>query len=306
MPGMDRFEDILTQETEQVNGLIERYLPGTEGLHATLLKAMNYSIQVGGKRLRPMMIGRAYRLFGGTNLDVAGPFMAAMEMIHTHSLVHDDLPAMDNDRYRRGKETTHVVYGEAMAILAGDGLLNLAYETACRAFAAAPGDPSVGRAMCILARKAGINGMIGGQSVDVEFDGRYLDEQTLRFVYERKTGALIEGSLMIGAALAGADDHQLRTLERVGLLTGVAFQIQDDILDVAGDEALLGKPLHSDEKNHKTTYVSGHGIEASRQKVCALSDEAVELLDGLGTSVTDLDSAAFLRQLILSLAGREK
>ena len=167
------FRDEWSKRTEEVQEILYRYLPEETGYQKTLLQAMNYSMQAGGKRLRPLLMQETYRLFGGTGR-IVEPFMAAMEMIHTHSLIHDDLPAMDNDEYRRGRKTTHIVYGEAMAILAGDGLLNLAYETASRAFEMEPENPAVGKAMAVLARKTGITGMIGGQSVDVEQSGKDL------------------------------------------------------------------------------------------------------------------------------------
>ena len=225
------FSEELSRRSEAVQKIIYTYLPAEEGFQKTLLEAMNYSMTAGGKRLRPLLMQETYRLFGGNGKAVE-PFMAAMEMIHTHSLVHDDLPAMDNDEYRRGKKTTHIVYGEAMAILAGDGLLNYAYETACRAFVLEPENPHIGEAMAILAGKTGIYGMLGGQAVDVQAVGEPLSREKLDFIYRLKTGALIEGAMMIGAILAGASKEEIETIARVAADVGLAFQIQDDILDV--------------------------------------------------------------------------
>lgn len=291
------FSEELEKRQEEVQEIIYSYLPKEEGWQKTLLAAMNYSMTAGGKRLRPLLMQETYRLFGGTG-NVVEPFMAAMEMIHTHSLIHDDLPAMDNDEYRRGKKTTHVVYGEAMAILAGDGLLNYAYETASRAFALSPNDVNVGKAFAILAKKTGIGGMIGGQSVDVESAGVDLSKEKLDFIYRLKTGALIEGSMMIGAVLAGANEEELSKVEQTAADVGMAFQIQDDILDVTSTQEALGKPIGSDERNHKTTYVTIHGIERAREDVREISDRALKTLASLpGENV-------FLEELIRSLITR--
>ena len=249
------------------------------------------------------MIESTCRMFGG-DLRLAEPFMAAMEMIHTHSLVHDDLPAMDNDEYRRGRKTTHVVYGEAMAILAGDGLLNLGYETAARAYCLCGNDASkilrVSKALQILAEKTGISGMLGGQSLDVELDGQPLSREQLTYIYSHKTGALIEGSLMIGAALAGAEQDQLDLLEQIGRDVGDAFQIRDDILDVTSTLEEIGKPVGSDAKNQKTTYVTIHGIEASEAEVRKLSERALEACGRLEAE------DPFLRALLKYLIDRRK
>lgn len=292
------FDEELSVKAAQVMTVIRSYLPEEEGFQKTLLEAMNYSMLAGGKRLRPLLMLICYELFGGSG-PVIEPFMAAMEMIHTHSLIHDDLPAMDNDDYRRGRKTTHVVYGEAMGILAGDGLLNYAYETASRAFALCPGDPKVGRAFALLARKTGVHGMIGGQSVDVEMEGKPLTEDVLDFIYRLKTGALIEASMTIGALLAGADDGSVAEMEKIAGDVGLAFQIQDDILDVTSTPQALGKPIHSDEKNHKTTYVTLRGLKQAGEDVEFFSRRAVQRLDGLGLR------SDFLRELILRLIHRE-
>ena len=293
------FRDEWSKRTEEVQEILYRYLPEETGYQKTLLQAMNYSMQAGGKRLRPLLMQETYRLFGGTGR-IVEPFMAAMEMIHTHSLIHDDLPAMDNDEYRRGRKTTHIVYGEAMAILAGDGLLNLAYETASRAFEMEPENPAVGKAMAVLARKTGITGMIGGQSVDVEQSGKDLSRGQLDFIYRLKTSALIEGSMMVGAILAGASADEAAQIEQVASDVGLAFQIRDDILDVTSTGQVLGKPINSDEKNHKTTYVTMEGLKKAEKDVKEISGRAIDVLDQLGRK------NEFLRNLILELVIREK
>ena len=296
------FEEELTRSTELVNNIIQGFLPREEGFQKTLLEAMNYSMNAGGKRLRPLLMLQTYKLFGGGSA-VVEPFMAAMEMIHTHSLIHDDLPAMDNDEYRRGRKTTHVVYGEAMGILAGDALLNYAYETASKAFALEPDNQNVGRAFHILASKTGVYGMIGGQSVDVENEKNAnisMSQEQLDFIYRLKTSALIEASMMIGAVLAGAGEEQVKQVEKIAEDVGLAFQIQDDILDVTSTMQVLGKPIRSDEKNGKTTYVTLKGLEMAQKEVEEISRRAVERMDGLQ------GENEFLRALILQLIHREK
>ena len=273
-------EQKIAARVTHIEEIIRQYLPKEEGFQKTILEAMNYSILAGGKRLRPMMMEETYHMFGGTSR-VIEPFMAAIEMIHTYSLVHDDLPAMDNDEYRRGKKTTHAVYGEAMGILAGDALLNYAFETATLAFEIEPGNPAVGRALRKLAVKSGIYGMVGGQVVDVESEKKPDDTITrekLNFIYHLKTGALMEAAMSVGAILAGASEEEAARLEEVAARVGLAFQIQDDILDVTSTLEVLGKPIGSDEKNNKATYVTFEGIEKSKEDVKKLSEEAVEAL----------------------------
>ena len=267
----------LAARAADIESRIYSYLPEIEGYQKTVFDAMSYSLKAGGKRLRPILMNETYKLFDGTG-DVIVPFMASIEMIHTYSLVHDDLPAMDNDELRRGKPTTHAAYGEAMGILAGDALLNFAFETALRAFDLLDIDyVRVARALQVLSRKAGVYGMIGGQVVDVESEktNSPMDPDKINFIYNLKTGALIEASMMIGGILAGADDGQVNSLENVASKIGMAFQIQDDILDIEGDEATLGKPIGSDIKNQKATYVSFVGIEKSKEEVRRLTDEAI-------------------------------
>lgn len=292
------YEEIKNR-AERIDEIVAGYLPKVEGFPRTVCEAMSYSVEAGGKRLRPMLMEETFRMFGG-NSDVVKPFMAAIEMIHTYSLIHDDLPALDNDDYRRGRQTSHVVFGEAMAILAGDALLNYAYETACKAFDMDDDVSKVADAMKILARKPGVYGMLGGQVVDVEMTGRPLTRDQLEYVYENKTGALIEASMMIGAVLAGATKEQVTAVERIASDIGMAFQVQDDILDVCGDSQVLGKLTMSDEENGKVTYVTIHGIEKSRQYVRELSERAVRELEE-----TDGDNE-FLRELVLWLINRQK
>lgn len=294
------FKEALNARVLEIEEVIKSYLPKEEGRQKTVLEAMNYSILAGGKRLRPMLLWEAYKLFGGDG-EVIKPFLTAQEMIHTYSLVHDDLPAMDNDEFRRGRKTTHIVYGEAIAILAGDALLNYAFETASKAFAISPGDTRVEHAFSILASKAGVYGMIGGQTADIEAEERTnpLSREELLFIHENKTAALIQSSLMIGATLAGADETQISNMEKVGYNIGIAFQIQDDILDVTGSMEKLGKLIGSDVKNNKETYVTLVGLSKAKEEVKRLSEEAISLLAINGRE------NKFLTQLVLNLITRE-
>lgn len=291
--------------TNEIEAIIKQYLPKEEGLASSVIAAMNYSVNAGGKRLRPMLMLETYKLFGGEGA-VIEPFLAAIEMIHTYSLVHDDLPAMDNDEYRRGKKTTWVEYGEAMAILAGDALLNYAFETALKAFSCDGADSvQVAKALSILAAKAGIEGMIGGQVADIEAEGMG-DKVTLShllYIHEHKTAALIQASMMIGAVLAGADNDALDTIEKAAYEIGVAFQIQDDVLDVTSTFDTLGKPIGSDAKNNKITYVTLKGLDEATREQKELSNHAITLLGSLQEKGYRND---FLTALIESLITRLK
>ena len=288
------------EKIQDIERVLVEYLPEQSGFQKLIMEAMEYSVMAGGKRLRPMLMKETYELLGGTE-NIVEPFMAAIEMIHTYSLVHDDLPAMDNDDYRRGRKTTHVVYGEAMGILAGDALLNFAFETAAKAFTMFPEKSlEIGKAIQILAGKAGIYGMIGGQVVDVESAGKSISKEVLDFIYELKTSALIESSMMIGAVLAGADDAALQKIETIAKNVGIAFQIQDDILDVTSSTEVLGKPVLSDEKNEKTTYVTLVGVEQAKKYVEQISNEAIELLGEFDVK------NPFLEELLRELIHREK
>lgn len=296
------FPEELHARTAQVEEVLKKFLPKEEGQQQVIMEAMNYSVLAGGKRLRPLIMQETCRMFGG-RLDTVHLFMAAIEMIHTYSLVHDDLPAMDNDEYRRGKLTTHAKYGEAMGILAGDGLLNYAFETAAAAFDCeeeAEGLKRVAKALQILAEKAGIYGMIGGQVVDVGAAGQPADEEKLMFIYKLKTGALLEASMMIGAVLAGASGAEVKTVEQIASDVGTAFQIRDDILDVTSTLEVLGKPIHSDEQNEKTTYVTLKGLERASQDVEEISQRALARLASLPYE------NEFLTELIKALVYREK
>ena len=294
MTGAER----LRERTETAEAAVRKYLPPAEGFQKTVLDAMDYSVNAGGKRLRPVMMMESYRMFGGRGEEIE-PFMAAIEMIHTSSLIHDDLPCMDNDTLRRGKPTAWVKYGYDMAVLAGDGLMIYAFETAAKALALGADPARVARCMGILAEKTGIYGMIGGQTVDVELTDQPIPEDKLDFIYRLKTGALLEASFMIGAVLAGAGEEEVKTVEESASLVGLAFQIQDDILDVTSSAEVLGKPVLSDEKNHKTTYVTLKGLEKAREDGKEISRRAVELLRSLG------GDHAFLEELITMLTDRK-
>lgn len=294
------FKEEYTDRVEKIEKILKKYLPEKGGYQRTIMEAMEYSLMAGGKRLRPMLMWESYRLFGGEGAAIE-PFMAAIEMIHTYSLVHDDLPAMDNDEYRRGRKTTHIVYGEDMGILAGDALLNYAFETACRAFEEESEHAlRIGKALKILADKAGIYGMIGGQVVDVQESGKAVSGEVLDFIYRLKTSALIEASMMAGAVLAGAEEGQVSRMEQIAGKTGLAFQIQDDILDVTSTSQELGKPVHSDEKNNKVTYVTLFGVEKASEQVQKLSEQAEAVLEGLSSK------NKFLTALVMEMASRRK
>lgn len=300
MVNVMNFNQIRDEKVKMIEEILVNYLPEQEGYQKLIMEAMEYNLMAGGKRVRPMLMQETYRLFGGEGTLIE-PFMAALEMIHTYSLVHDDLPAMDNDDYRRGRKTTHVVYGEAMGILTGDALLNFAFETAAKAFTMFPEKSlEIGKAMQILGKKAGIFGMIGGQVVDVESAGKPVSKEVLDFIYELKTSALIECAMMIGAVLAGANETEVRDVEKIAKNVGIAFQIQDDILDVTSTAEVLGKPILSDEKNEKTTYVTLVGLAKAKEYVEEISREAIELLHHFEKE------NKFLEELLESLIHREK
>ena len=292
------FKEQMKKAVAETEAIVYSYLPAEEGHQKTIFEAMNYSMQAGGKRLRPLLMHEVYKMFGGKGKEIE-PFMAAIEMIHTSSLIHDDLPCMDNDELRRGKPTTWKVYGYDMAVLAGDALMIFAFETAAKALALGADAAAVVKAMGILAQKTGIYGMIGGQTVDVELTGKPVPREKLDFIYRLKTGALLEASMMIGAVLAGASEEQVKTVESIAANVGLAFQIQDDILDVTSTAEVLGKPVLSDEKNSKTTYVTLEGLEKAKTDVKAISDQAREELAGLP------GEKEFLSQLIEMLVNRE-
>ncbi len=296
---MSDFKSELEKQTKNIEEMIYSYMPEEIGYQKIIMEAMNYSMTAGGKRLRPMLMLETAKLFD-YDCDEIKPFMAAIEMIHTYSLVHDDLPAMDNDDYRRGKLTTHKKFGHAMGVLAGDALLNYAYEICAKALLKSRNMERAAKALVVLSEKAGIYGMVGGQTVDVENTNQHLDGDVLQFIHELKTSALIQASMMVGAILAGADESQVEKIEKIGLLVGLAFQIQDDILDVTSTMEELGKPIRSDEKNNKTTYVNLLGLDGAKERVLAYSDQALELLDELE------NKNEFLVQLLMSLIHRRK
>ena len=294
---MMEWKEELQQHTKEAEKVVQGYLPEETGHQKLLIEASNYSVLVGGKRLRPMIMLESFKAFGGTG-NVVEPFMAALEMIHSGSLVHDDLPCMDNDEYRRGNLTTWKKYGYDMAVLAGDKLFIYAFETAAKAFALTDRADLVGKAISILANKAGIYGMIGGQSVDVEYTDRPVTKSQLEFIYELKTAALLEAAMMIGAVLAGADDNQVKAAEQIAHHVGMAFQIRDDILDVFLE--FVQDENHSDEKNNKTTYVTIYGLDGASKLVEEYSHTAMTLLDQV------CPNASFLKRLFEYLIVRKK
>ena len=293
------FSEELKNRSEYAKSVLDSYIPEYTEFNKEILEAISYSLSTGGKRLRPVLINSVFRLYNGKeHQDEA--FMAAMEMLHTYSLVHDDLPALDNDDIRRGLPTCHKKFGEAVAVLAGDGLLHLAYETAIKAFLNNNVD-NVVTALQIFGDKTGLGGMFGGQSADVINTGKLLSDELLYYVYENKTAALIEGSMMIGAALAGATSSDILELEEIGSLIGLAFQIRDDILDEYGDEAVFGKPIHSDDRNNKKTYLSINGLEKSQKDVLDFTRKAIDKLDKIGNNEEERE---FLKELFRYLTLR--
>ncbi len=312
------FKEELGKRTSYVNELLEGFLPGADEYEKTLSEAVRYSVTAGGKRIRPVLMQETCALFGESPKALPY-FMAAIEFIHTYSLVHDDLPAMDDDEYRRGKKTTHVVYGEAMGILAGDALLNYAFEVASTAleneaneamaaardgtenavYAATEAIRAV-KSMGILSRKAGIYGMGGGQAYDVESEGRDISLKEIMFIHEKKTCAMIESAMMIGAVLGGAGDDDIRKAENAARELGLAFQIRDDILDVEGDAAILGKATGSDEKKSKPTYVTIEGMDEAKAAVKGHSEAALSIIKDLGGEGT------FLEELVKRLVNRDR
>lgn len=293
------FLEQLKDRVENVEQIINQYLPKEEGYQKKVLEAMNYTMKAGGKRIRPLLMYEVYKAFGGKE-KIIEPFMAAIEMIHTYSLIHDDLPALDNDDYRRGRKTAHVVYGEDIAILAGDGLLNYAFEVATSAFTMKAGDTKVERAFQVLATKPGIYGMIGGQTADVVSTGKSLTLDEILYIHEKKTAALLQCAFMIGGILAGATTEEVKQLEIAGKEIGLAFQIQDDILDLIGDEKEIGKPVASDEKNGKITYVTIKGLEQSQKDVQELTKNGICRMENMGIK------QPFLMDLLKSLVDRKK
>ena len=283
----------IKRRAADIEARIAPFLPQEKGFQQTVLDAMEYSVFAGGKRLRPMLMEASYQMFDGTNPAI-DDFMAAIEMIHTYSLIHDDLPAMDNDEYRRGKKTTHAVYGEAMAILAGDALLNYAFETVAAALTRNEGDWRIVRAFSVLAQKAGIYGMIGGQILDMEGEKRKLAADEIRLMQNLKTGALIKAAAAIGAVIAG---ERKEFFDVYAENLGLAFQLKDDILDVTATTEELGKPVLSDEKNEKSTFVSLYGVDGTKRLLEETTEKAIASLP---------EGAELLKELALYLLERKK
>ncbi len=281
----------IAEERERVDSGLERLLPGEEEPSAPLFQAMRYSVMSGGKRLRPILVRCGARAVGG-DADAVLPAACAVEFIHTYSLIHDDLPAMDDDDLRRGRPTCHKVYGDAIAILAGDGLLTLAFEVMASPWPNEPALSAKARATALLARAAGVLGMVGGQACDILSEGKKIDAELLRFIHERKTGALITASLLMGAVLSEAEEEAVQRLRRYGDAVGQAFQIVDDILDIEGDEEVIGKPVGSDVKRGKATYPALFGLDASKDKARALVEEAISAIDPLGEAAEPLRAIA--------------
>ena len=303
------FKEEFKKYTAYADQIVTSYLPEEEGFQKIIMESSNYSVRNGGKRLRPMLMMLSYELVrkakeglypeGGElseeDLRVIGPFMAAIEMIHCSSLVHDDLPCMDNDTLRRGKPSTWAKFGEDIGTLAGDALMLYAFETAAKS----TGNPKrVIEAMSVLANKSGIYGMVGGQTVDVCLTGKRPTRKELVYIYQNKTGALLELSFMAGAILAGAGKRQVEALRKAALSVGLAFQIRDDILDVISTEEELGKPIGSDKESGKVTWLTYYGMEKSVRDVEKYTEEAV-------AAVERFSGNEFLESLIRYLAERK-
>jgi len=267
----------------KIEKLIESFFYNEDELNKNVIKASNEAIRNGGKRIRPLIMFETYKAISGDECseEIIAPFLAAIEMIHTFSLIHDDLPAMDNDRLRRGKPTTWVSYGEDMAILAGDMLSVQAFEIISKKMQETDDFnilKRMSRAMYTLARATGAFGMIGGQCVDVEYSGKKMTEDVMKYTYALKTGALLTASFVLGGILAGANETEVGLLKKAGSYVGEAFQIRDDYLDIVADEKELGKPTHSDEKNLKITYVNIFGTDESLRRIVSLSENAKKCL----------------------------
>lgn len=281
-----------------VNHTLEEILEEKGENTRLIYEAMHYSIFAGGKRLRPILLLATHKLFN-EDVSKALPFAAAIEMIHTYSLIHDDLPAMDDDDYRRGKLTNHKVFGEGIAILAGDGLLNKAYEIMLSEIAKSENPSITAKAAKVLGDAAGVNGMIGGQVADILSEDQEISAEELKYIHVHKTGALIEAAMVSGAVLADATTEEIEKIRQVGKNLGLAFQIKDDVLDIVGDEKQLGKHVGSDEANEKSTYPKLHGLAASKKVIQELTKESNEILNDF------LPRSNFLKELNNYLIDRE-
>lgn len=272
------FKEQLKQEQLYIEKLLEKYLPVSHSSYSEkVIEAMRYSLLAGGKRIRPIFIKKSYECFKPESIENIDAFLVAIEMIHTYSLIHDDLPAIDNDELRRGLPTCHIKFGEDIAILAGDALLNHAFEVMIEDSINKSAHKAL-RAMQVIARASGTQGMIGGQVADVLYDHQPKSIELLQYIHRHKTAAIIEASFACGAILADASEKDIEKSRCIGNNIGLAFQIQDDILDVVGSQEELGKPIHSDLKNSKDTYVTLVGIEAAQQIINTLINDAILLL----------------------------
>lgn len=284
-------KEIITEKADIINKVLRGYTEHENNPQSLIYEAMNYSLFAGGKRIRPVIMLLVCDMLSGDENEVM-PFACAMEMIHTYSLIHDDLPAMDNDDYRRGKLTNHKKYGEAIAILAGDALLNKAFETVTSAVYK---DSSRAiKAMSVLSKSSGTEGMIGGQTVDIESEGKKISPDELLYLHSLKTGAIIRSSGVIGAIMAGAGDDEIKAVDEYCKNLGIAFQIQDDLLDILGNEEILGKATGSDSANEKTTFVTLYGIEESKKAVDSYTEKACSALDVFGSKAQQLKALAYL------------
>ena len=285
------FKEILKNKIDYVEKLLMEYMPKEEGYQKTIMQAMNYSLSAGGKRLRPILTLESCKAVGGNEED-AIPFAMAIEMIHTYSLIHDDLPALDNDDLRRGKPTNHKVFGEAMATLAGDSLLNYAYEIMLSSSLNKENSKKYLKAIYEIAKHAGIYGMIGGQVVDVESENKIIDKDKLDFIHLNKTAAMIVGCMRAGAIIGDASEEELEKITKYSENIGLSFQIVDDILDIVGDEEKLGKPIGSDIENHKSTYPSLIGLDESKNIAYELIQEAKESINSINKETKFLSDLA--------------
>ncbi len=285
------FKAVLKEKASYIEKLLNEYMPKEEGYQKTIMEAMNYSLSAGGKRLRPILTLEACKSVGGDYKD-AIPFAMAIEMIHTYSLIHDDLPALDNDDLRRGRKTNHIVFGEDMAILAGDALLNYAFEVMLLGSMNKENPNKYLNAMYEIASAAGINGMIGGQVVDVQSENKKISKEKLDYIHNNKTAAIMIGCMRAGAIIGNANDNELENITKYSKNIGLAFQIVDDILDIVGDESKLGKKVGSDIDNNKSTYPSLIGLEESKEEANRLIKEAKEALTQISNDTEFLSSLA--------------
>ncbi|HPY56256.1 MAG TPA: polyprenyl synthetase family protein [Sedimentibacter sp.] len=291
------FKEWFKEKVSIVDEYLGQIIEVKENPQKIIYQAVNYSLLSGGKRLRPVLFLGAYELFRD-DLKKALPFACAMEMIHTYSLIHDDLPAMDNDDYRRGKLSNHKKFGEARAILAGDALLNKAFETGLDAAINFKGMNAI-KALKLIADSSGTEGMIGGQVIDIDGENKISSIEDLKYMYSLKTGAIIKSSVTAGATLAGATENEIKLLENYAEKVGIAFQIMDDILDVTSTQEKLGKLIGSDAANNKTTYLTFKSIDEARKDVEKFTEEAIKSLSLFG------NRAIYLIELAKYLTSRE-